>query len=187
MPAPLMLALLLAAGGSATEALRARDVEIRAALPPAGREPTEAERRRVEAAVVQAVDVQAILVAALGERWKAFSAGERRRLSEAFGRRFREASVAELSVYRASQVVYLSEKEAGGAVEVTTRVTADGEPTEIRYALRGRRDGWRIVDLTVDGVSTVENYRASFARVLGREGVEGLIARLERQRPPKGG
>jgi ABC-type transporter MlaC component len=42
------------------------------------------------------------------------------------------------------------------------------------------KSGGAWVDIVVDEVSTVENYRASFARTIGREGVEGLIRRLER-------
>jgi len=37
---------------------------------------------------------------------------------------------------------------------------------------------WRIVDIVVDDVSTVENYRSSFNRIIKKEGMDGLIARL---------
>jgi phospholipid transport system substrate-binding protein len=40
--------------------------------------------------------------------------------------------------------------------------------------------GWRIVDIVVDGVSTVQNYRSSFSRIIQKEGIDGLIKRLER-------
>ena len=46
--------------------------------------------------------------------------------------------------------------------------------------MRQGKEGWRIVDITVDGVSTVENYRSSFNRVIAKDGVEGLIQRLEK-------
>ena len=38
---------------------------------------------------------------------------------------------------------------------------------------------WRRL-LVIDDVSTVENYRVSFALIIKREGVEALIQRLER-------
>ncbi len=67
-----------------------------------------------------------------------------------------------------------------GVVNVPTRVVVKGEPTEITYAMRREKDGWRIVDIVIDGVSTVANYRSSFNRVIAKDGVEGLITRLER-------
>jgi phospholipid transport system substrate-binding protein len=186
VPLALTLLLALGAGGGATEALRARDAEIRAALPPAGREPTGEERRRLGDLVARAVDLPGMVEAALGPRWKELSPPQRRRLTAAFERRFREASTAELSTYRSSRVEYLPEQDLGGGrIRVATRVEVDGEPTEVAYALRRGSGGWRIVDLAVDGVSTVENYRASFARIIAREGVDALIGRLERGAPER--
>ncbi len=181
MHAALILILGLAAGSGATEALRARDAEIRAALPPSGAEVTPAARRRIEAIVTRAVDTQAIVQAALGKRWSQISAAQRRRLVAAFENRFRRASGSELDAYRSTQIEYLPEAEAsGGVLQVPTRVVVKGEPTEIAYAMKQQRSGWRIVDIVIDGVSTVANYRSSFARIISKEGVEGLIKRLER-------
>jgi len=53
-----------------------------------------------------------------------------------------------------------------------------GEPTRIDYRMRQENGNWRIVDIIVDDVSTVDNYRASFNRIIKKEGMDGLIARL---------
>ncbi len=181
MRAALILLLGLGASGGATEALRARDAEIRAALPPAGAEVTPAARRRIETIVTRAVDTRAIVEASLGKRWSEISEGQRRRLVAAFENRFRRTSGSELGTYRSTQIEYLPEVEAGGGVlQVPTRVVVKGEPTEITYAMKRERNAWRIVDIVIDGVSTVANYRSSFARIISKEGVEGLIKRLER-------
>jgi phospholipid transport system substrate-binding protein len=181
MQAALILILCLATGAGATEALRARDAEIRAALPPSGAKVTPAARSRIEAIVTRAVDTQAIVEAALGKRWSELSAAQRRRLVAAFESRFRRASGSELDAYRSTQIEYLPEVGAdGGVLQIPTRVVVKGEPTEITYTMKRQRSGWRIVDIVIDGVSTVANYRSSFARIISKEGVEGLIKRLER-------
>src|SRR3990172_9026648 len=150
MHAALILILGLAAGSGATEALRARDAEIRAALPPSGAEVTPAARRRIEAIVTRAVDTQAIVQAALGNRWSQISAAQRRRLVAAFENRFRRASGSELDAYRSTQIEYLPEVEAdGGVLQIPTRVVVKGEPTEIAYAMKRQRSGWRIVDIVI--------------------------------------
>jgi phospholipid transport system substrate-binding protein len=167
-------------GGGATEALRARDAEIRAALPPTGAAATPEARRKIEAIVSRTVDLRAMAEAALGARWKAMSAKERKRLLAAFEKRFRRISSSELGTYRSTAIEYKPEVAVDDLVKVPTKVVVKGEPTEIIYSMRRQTAGWRIVDITVDGVSTVENYRASFARVISKEGVDGLIRRLER-------
>jgi phospholipid transport system substrate-binding protein len=179
--AALAFAAPAAAEGQATAALKQRDAEIRAALPPPGGEVTPEVRKELEAIVTRAVDLRAMAEAALGARWKGMKEAQRRRLVGAFENRFRQLSGGELDQYRSVEVKYGDEAPAaGGAVKVPTSVVVKGEPTEIAYTLRQAQQGWRIVDIAVDGVSTVENYRASFARIIQKEGVEGLIQRLEK-------
>jgi phospholipid transport system substrate-binding protein len=184
MHIPVLLAVALAAaapggGGGATAALKERDAEVRAALPPKG-EPSPEVRKKVEGIITRTVDLEGMLQAALGQRWKDMKEAQRKRLVAAFERRFRDLSGRELDTYRSTQIEYLPEKESEGDVVVPTKVVVEGEPTEIAYTLRREKTGWRIVDIAVDGVSTVQNYRSSFNRVIQKEGVDGLITRLEK-------
>lgn len=185
MPAVFILIAALGAAGGATESLRARDAEIRAALPPQGAQVTPEARRRIEGIVTKAVDVRAMVQASLGSRWAQLSESQRRRLVTAFQNRFRRTSGSELDSYRSTQIDYKPEVDSGdGTVQVPTRLVVKGEPTDIAYTMKREKDGWHIIDIVVDGVSTVENYRSSFARIISKEGVEGLIKRLERGGSP---
>jgi phospholipid transport system substrate-binding protein len=182
-----MVALALLSGGalaaeeSATQALQARDAEIRAALPPQGAEVTPQVRKRLEAIVTRAVDLRGMVEASMGKHWATTPEKQRKRLVAAFENRFRSTSGKEFDTYRSTQLEYRPEvDEGGGVVQVPTKVVVKGEPTEIAYRMRRGASGWRIVDIVVDSVSTVENYRSSFARVIQKEGVDGLIRRLER-------
>ncbi len=186
MYATLLLVAVLGAQGSATEALKSRDAEIRAALPPAGAQVTPAARKRIEGILTKAVDVRAMVEASMGNRWAQLPESQRRRLVAAFESRFRKTSGGELDTYRSTEIQYSPEVPAGaGMVKVPTRVAVKGEPTEIAYTMRGDRNAWRIVDIMIDGVSTVGNYRSSFARIISKDGVEGLIHRLERGGTPQ--
>ena len=173
---------LAATPGGATESLRARDAEIRAALPPQGQELTPSARKRIEAIITRAIDLRSMVESAMDKHWKPATEAQRKRLIAAFENRFRKASGSELDSYRSTDLEYQKEiAQDDGLVQVPTRVVVKGEPTDITYTLRHNRDGgWRIVDLTVDGVSTVENYRSSFSRTIAKEGVDGLIHRLEK-------
>jgi phospholipid transport system substrate-binding protein len=166
---------------SATEAVKARDAEIRAALPPSGEEPSPAQRARLGAIVTKAIDLRVMLERAMDRNWAKATPQQRRRMVGAFEKRFRALSGTQLDAYRATDVAYGAEVPApGGAVNVPTRVVVNGEPTEITYLLRRGRDGWRIEDIVIDGASTVDGFRSSFARTVAKEGVAGLVAKLEK-------
>jgi len=176
----LMVAAALTAGETATESLKARDAEIRAALPAEGARVTPEARKKLEAIITAAVDLRGMAQSALGARWQKMTEAQRKRLVGAFEKRFRASSGEELDGYRTTTIDYRPEVVASGVVQVPTRILVKAEPTEVTYTMRRDKIGWRIVDITVDGVSTVENYRSSFARVIAKDGVDGLIQRLER-------
>jgi len=190
-PIVLAVALLLPAlarAESATEALKARDAEIRAALPPKGQEITPEVRARLEDIVRKTVDVHGMVQAAMAESWGKATDAQRKRVQAAFEKRFSRLSGDQLDRYRSSAIAYGTEVDSGGgAVRVPTQVDVMGEPTEIAYAMRRQKDGWRIEDVLVDGSSTVADYRASFAKTIAKDGIDGLIRRLESAGTKKGG
>lgn len=177
----LVLSLLLAATAqaeTATEALKARDVEIRAALPPQGTEPTPATRQKLEAIVTKAVDLEGMAKSALGKTWGETPPAKQKKFLDAFKGRFRKATGEQLDQYRSTSIKYFPEKKEDDDTFVPTEVVVKGEPTHVDYRMREQKGAWRIVDIVVDDVSTVENYRSSFNRIIKKEGMDGLIARL---------
>ena len=83
--------------------------------------------------------------------------------------------------YTDQVLVYLPMEgsEAEGQVTVRTEIEqAGGFPIPINYVLRNGDDGWKVLDISVDEVSLVTNYRSSFARAIKKNGVDGLIETL---------
>jgi phospholipid transport system substrate-binding protein len=188
MHAAVMLATFLTMAGSATEALKARDAEIRKALPPADHVLSAAEKLKIEDLLTQAVDLPAMAQASLGKRWEKVADADRKKYVKAFSTRFKKASEGEIDFYRNSEIAYDAEAAADdgteGDVNVPTTLTLKEEPTPILYTVRKEGTTYKIVDLSVDGVSTVDNYRASFGKVFDKDGIDGLVAKLQKD-PPK--
>jgi phospholipid transport system substrate-binding protein len=83
--------------------------------------------------------------------------------------------------YTDEALIYLPMEgaEADGEVTVRTEIEqAGGFPIPINYKLRLGDDGWKVIDISVDEVSLVTNYRSSFARAIKKDGVDGLIKTL---------
>jgi phospholipid transport system substrate-binding protein len=179
----LLLSLLAAAASSsATDALKARDADVRAVLPAKGAEMTPAIRQKLENILTRAVDLDGVARAALGKNWDDATPTQRKNFLEAFKSRFRKATADQISDdYRGTEVKYSPEVTGDdGTVKVPTEVTIKGELTHIDYVMRRTGTEWRIVDIVVDDVSTVDNYRSSFSRIVKKEGMDGLISRLNK-------
>jgi phospholipid transport system substrate-binding protein len=51
----------------------------------------------------------------------------------------------------------------------------------IDYAMHLRDGTWRVVDVSTDGVSMVDNYRSQFNRIITSDGWGELVARMQRR------
>jgi ABC-type transporter MlaC component len=192
---------LVVAQTSATDALKARDAEIRKALPPGNQPITEAKRQRLAAVLTKSVDLPGMAQDAMGKRWQRLSPTERKKYVAAFSAAFRKASEGQIDSYRNSTITYDNETAVGGDapndVQVSTTLTiyrADagvtdtsdggtggGEPTPVVYTLRHEGTAYKIVDVTVDGASTVAGYVTSFGRTYDKDGIAGLISKLQQR------
>ena len=125
----------------------------------------------------------AMAKASLGKTWEAEPKPEQKRFLKVFDGRLRQAVTQEVDFFNASQIEYQPEKAVAEGTEVPTQMKVKGDVTQVDYVLKKMASGWRIVDIVVDGVSTTQNYRSSFGKVIAKDGWDGLIARLAKGKP----
>src|SRR5438874_13777804 len=71
------------------------------------------------------------------------------------------------------------ESRVGDESRVMTVVESrDGRKILVEYRMYERRGRWLVRDVVVDGISTIDNYRAQFRRVLRQGSYAALIAQL---------
>lgn len=64
-------------------------------------------------------------------------------------------------------------------VVVKTEIHQPGtKPVGINYSMHVSGGEWKVVDVTVDGISLVATYRGSFASEIRKSGMDALIAKL---------
>lgn len=64
-------------------------------------------------------------------------------------------------------------------VTIKTLITnADTRRIAVDYEMENGVDGWKVFDLTVEGVSLVQIYRSTFYEQVQRSGIDGLIKTL---------
>jgi phospholipid transport system substrate-binding protein len=81
------------------------------------------------------------------------------------------------------EVQYLGETAQDDSVVVRTRARSRenrrAQPVEIDYLMHRDANGWRVYDVTTDGVSLVDNYRGQFNRIIDRDGFDGLLRKMQ--------
>ena len=87
-----------------------------------------------------------------------------------------------IDTYRGQTLRVLPVKMAPTDTDVTVRnqyLSPGRPPVGVEYSMRKTPEGWKIYDITIEGVSLVLTYRAEFEQISRTSGIDGLIKRLQ--------
>jgi phospholipid transport system substrate-binding protein len=144
----------------------------------------------VQRYVVPHFDFARMTQSAMGRHWRSATEDQRAALVREFQEMLVRTYAVALLNYSGQQIEYLPLRTSASAddVLVQTKVSdAGAPPIPIDYRLSRSVGGWKVYDVTIDGVSLVSNYRSMFAEQVQRGGVDGLIRQLsDRNRQLRG-
>jgi len=148
--------------------------------------PHEERIARFRDLFVEHFDSAAIARFVLGRHWRSADPKERERFNELFrevnvytwSRRFKDYSGQKLRIGNVEP-----DGDKGAFVDTLVEQTGDQKPLKVRWRLRQRSEGWRVVDLVVEGVSMAITYRSEYNSLLSDPKVDlaKLNSLLERQ------
>jgi phospholipid transport system substrate-binding protein len=135
-----------------------------------------------EQKILPYVDFREAASLAMGRSWATASPAQQTQVVDEFRAMLVRIYSNAIDVYRGQTMKVLPLRQQPGATEVTVRnqyLSNGRPPVSVEYAMRKGPDGWKIYDITVEGVSLVLTYRAEFENITRTSGVEGLIKRLQ--------
>jgi phospholipid transport system substrate-binding protein len=123
---------------------------------------------------------------AAGRNWRDATAEQKIALSNAFrGTLARTYSGAFTRVNDSTSIKTLTFRgdENANDVVVRSQVTqhANSQPFTLDYRLEKTPQGWKIYDINVENVWLIENYRNQFTQQINQNGIDGLIAALNKR------
>lgn len=190
---PRRLSLWLAAGIfliAGTIALPARADEGQALIGSLGdqvitvlKQDSGASERRAELETILHgyFDMPEIARLVLGRHWRRADEAQRERYIELFTQYVVAIYSGQFGTYGGQEFSVLQSRPVD---EAETMVTAeirgnDGVPIVLHFRLHTTDHGPKIVDVSVEGVSMLITMREEFSSVVTREGIDGLLRRLE--------
>ena len=128
--------------------------------------------------VLPYIDFRYAMQTAVGPPWASASSDQQEKLTAEFRSMLIRVYSLAIGVYRGQTMEVLPVRMAAGATEANVRAQyrgSDGRRIAIEYAVHKVQSGWKVFDITVEGVSLVLAYRSDFSQVLRQSGVDGLI------------
>lgn len=131
------------------------------------------------------VDFKAMGRLMLGAHWKSASDEQRDRFTAEFRSMLARIYGKSIALYDGQKLEFLPFEPGRKAnlAKVESKVNkADGTGLPIDFRLRFKdSDGWKIFDITVDGISLIKNYKSSFQREIAQVGLDGLLENIAKR------
>ncbi len=137
-------------------------------------------RQLVKQAVDSRFDFREMAKLSLGSTWNSISPAQRDDFTRLFGELLEVSYSDKIEKYiQHVRVDYTNEIVTGNTAEVKTLVIQANDRIPLNYRLRQEAGGWKIFDVTIEGVSLVNNYRSQFSRIIRESSYANLVKRLQ--------
>lgn len=138
----------------------------------------------VDQIVMPSVDFLRMTRMSVGPKWRGATPEQRKQLQELFRDQLIRVYSGALSAVK-GQTAKLAPNRAKVAEKdalVRTLLVESGKPDiQLDYRLKKVDGLWRIVDVNVEGIWLVDNYRNQFSGIVNTSGIEGLISELQKK------
>lgn len=117
----------------------------------------------------------------LGKNWREASKEQQAQFVTEFRTLLVRTYASALSKYRNQTIDYKPFRAQPGDTRVTvkTQILQPGGPAlPVDYVLKQFGDAWKVIDISIEGVSLVTNYRGQFTNELKQTDMNGLIQRI---------
>jgi len=143
-------------------------------------QPADVRVKEIEKIAYEVFDFTTMSKLVLARRWRKLSKDQKGEFVHEFKRSLSRTYGTRLDRYDQEKVeIFGTQVEPRDDVSVKTRIVGgqyDG--AELSYRLRKRSDRWRIIDVVIEGVSLVSNYRSQFAEILSNGTIDDLLDKL---------
>ncbi len=118
--------------------------------------------------------------------WSEFNAKQRAEFTNLFTESFQNFYIDKLDLFSNEEVIFqpanvVKEKN----VQIPTILLSKGKKYSILYKMFNSKDGWKIYDITIEGVSLIHTYRSQYNHILQSGEVEDLLVKMREKNKEK--
>lgn len=135
----------------------------------------------IDAKVLPHFDFNQMTMLAVGRYWRQATPAQQQALIKEFRTLLVRTYANALAEFNNQVIEFKPFNMTANATDSTvqTQVKQPGaQPIPIDYSMEKTVAGWKVYDVSIDGVSLVTNYRSSFGTEIRNSGIDGLIRTL---------
>jgi phospholipid transport system substrate-binding protein len=120
----------------------------------------------------------------LGKKhWSQFSPEQRAEFTSLFIKLFQDFYVDKLDIFSNEEVIFQPPIIANERkVQIPTVLLSKGKKYSILYKMSKTKNGWRIYDVAIEGVSLIHTYRSQYNHILENGEIEDLLTKMREKK-----
>lgn len=149
---------------------------------PEMKKPEKASERKalIRKAIDERFDWDEMAMRTLARHWAARSEAEKKDFIFFFGKLLERTYLDKVEGYSGEKVNYEGETVDGGYGTVKVGIVTTQEKTiSVLYRLRKKAGDWFVYDISIEGVSLINNYRTQFNSIITKSSFQELMKRLK--------
>jgi len=141
----------------------------------------EAKKKEIVEIITPMFNFSLMSKLTLGKKhWPGFTKEQKERFTELFTKRLKDSYLDKMMLYTDEKIEYKESVQVGKKVQIPTILTSKDNKISMLYKLYKSKQGWRIYDIEIQGVSLIRSYRSQFDEILRNKTVDDLLAKLEK-------
>lgn len=176
----LMSAASLAATESPEQIVRATSKDVLDIIKKNDKDPAKT-RELVDQRLSPLADYERMTSLAVGRYWKSATPAQQDALTKEFRTMMVRTYLSALTLYKNAQINVKGTRAGNDADEQTVRteVTLPSQkPIPLDFSFEKNGADWKVFDITVEGISFINNHRNQFGAEIRKDGIDGLIKSL---------
>jgi phospholipid transport system substrate-binding protein len=138
---------------------------------------------QLEPVIRRTFDIPSMARLSVGSSWASLTEAQRQQVTESFVRYISAIYADRFDSYAGQKLQVTGEQPAAAGVMVRSQIVkTNGELVKVDYMMHRNGNSWLISDIYLDGaISEVATRHSEFAAILKSQGIDGLIAALNRK------
>lgn len=117
----------------------------------------------------------------LGKKhWPSLTKDQKNKFIELFTKRLKDSYLDKMMLYTDEKIEYKESVQVGKKVQIPTILSSKDNKISMIYKLYKSKQGWKIYDIEIQGVSLISTYRSQFDEILRKKSVDDLLVKLEK-------
>ncbi len=117
------------------------------------------------------------------ESWSKFNSKQKEEFTSLFIELFQDFYSEKISLFSDEKVVFdppITENEK--RVQISAVLLSNGKKVSMLYKMYKTKNGWKVYDIVIEGVSLIQTYRSQYHHVIKNDKIEGLLTKMREQK-----